>query len=533
MKLIPRLQKLIFVQKRVRFMYRDPEIFDEYHVGIIRLFLHYVEDFPYVYWEDLDVGSELFDFHMFYIAYMEYASPLRSLPYLILADEIPWVERGSETEFTNNMYQANLGDAFAQFKVGYAYYHGEDVGQNYEEAFKWLMRSLECKDTDVRYTNYAQYMIGRMYREGEGTGQNDGEAFKWFMKSAEQGNSTAQLKVGYAYYDGKGVNQNYEKAFKWLMQSGKRVAQHEVGKMLLLGLGVNKDVEEAFKWYMKLAQQGDEVAQYRVGEMLFEGQGVEKNMSEAFKWFMKLAQQEDEVVQYKVGEMLLLGLGINKDVEEAFKWFMKSAQGGEAVAQYRVGEMLFEGQGVEKNMKEAFAFFKVSAANGDDNAKIKLELLGNKLDEWINNTNELSTNDNKENKDALLEGKVGLPPSDIFQYLIDSLSSMPETSASQQSNKIIVLLHQEELHDLKINLEIKGEYLVAETFFPPNPSMMGRLLEISGNSNFSCKFGKEKNRYVIRRNCEIKKRTADDLHQNILEVISDVKLVNDVLLIEG
>ena len=51
-------------------MYRDPEIFDEYHVGIIRLFLHYVEDFPYVYWEDLDVGSELFDFHMFYIGNM-------------------------------------------------------------------------------------------------------------------------------------------------------------------------------------------------------------------------------------------------------------------------------------------------------------------------------------------------------------------------------------------------------------------------------------------------------------------------------
>lgn len=71
---------------------------------------------------------------------------------------------------------------------------------------------------------------------------------------------------------------------------------------------------------------------------------------------------------------------------------------------------------------------------------------------------------------------------------------------------------------------------MAESFFPPNASIMERLLEVSGSPNFSCKFGKERNRYVVRRNCEIKNRPADDIHRSILEVISDVKQVNDVLL---
>ena len=59
---------------------------------------------------------------------------------------------------------------------------------------------------------------------------------------------------------------------------------------------------------------------------------------------------------------------------------------------------------------------------------------------------------------------------------------------------------------------------------------MERLLEVSGSPDFSCKFGKENKRYVVRRNCEIKKRTAEDIHQSILEVISDVKQVNNVLM---
>ena len=118
----------------------------------------------------------------------------------------------------------------------------------------------------------------------------------------------------------------------------------------------------------------------------------------------------------------------------------------------------------------------------------------------------------------------------LFPPLIDFLSSMPEISVSQQPDKIIVFLHQEEVHDIKIHLEIKGGYLVAEAFFPPNASMMERLLEVSGSPDFSCKFGKERNRYVVRRNCEIKRVTPDDLHLSILEVISDVSQVNDVLM---
>lgn len=170
-------------------------------------------------------------------------------------------------------------------------------------------------------------------------------------------------------------------------------------------------------------------------------------------------------------------------------------------------------------------FFDVDADEEfqhDEETKVKLDIL-------TGNAGEPNDINHEGDTDIPLVENVEHPPKTILPYLVDSLSSMPDVLTGHKSGKVIVFLHQNEFHDIKIYLEIKGDYLVAESFFRPNPTMLEPLIEVSGSPDFSCKFGKENMRYVVRRNCEIKNRTADDIYQNILEVMSDVRRVNDLL----
>jgi len=62
----------------------------------------------------------------------------------------------------------------------------------------------------------AQYGLGFMYFSGNGVTQNYTEAVKWFTLAAKQGNAGAQYGLGAMYYDGNGVVQNYVLAHVWL-----------------------------------------------------------------------------------------------------------------------------------------------------------------------------------------------------------------------------------------------------------------------------------------------------------------------------
>ena len=64
--------------------------------------------------------------------------------------------------------------------------------------------------------------IGYNYYKGEGVTQDYAEALKWFRKSADQGDADAQLALGYMYFNGQGVSKNLAEAKNWY---GKAAAQ--------------------------------------------------------------------------------------------------------------------------------------------------------------------------------------------------------------------------------------------------------------------------------------------------------------------
>ena len=183
---------------------------------------------------------------------------------------------------------ANKGYAAAQYYLGYCYYNGEGVTQDYTEAVKWYRKAAEQGNAT------AQNNLGNRYYYGEGVTQDYAEAVKWYRKAAEQGNAQAQCNLGYCYSNGEGVTQDYAEAVKWYrkaVEQGHVIAQNNLGYCYQAGIGVPKDVGKAVDWYTKAAEQGYATAQCNLGYCYEKGIGVSKDEEKAVEWYTKAANQ--------------------------------------------------------------------------------------------------------------------------------------------------------------------------------------------------------------------------------------------------
>ena len=95
--------------------------------------------------------------------------------------------------------EAQAGNAEAQFNLGFMYFSGIGVKQNFKDAAKWVRKSAE------RGYAQAQDSLGVMYSQGRGVQQSYAEGAKWFRKAAQQGLAGAQYNLGTMYTQGRGV----------------------------------------------------------------------------------------------------------------------------------------------------------------------------------------------------------------------------------------------------------------------------------------------------------------------------------------
>ena len=133
----------------------------------------------------------------------------------------------------------------------------------------------------------AQSRLGYMYYQGQGVPQDYAAALKWYRLAADQGNAEAQFDLAFMYYEGLGVLQDSAAALKWYRLAaaqGDAKAQFNVGLMYYEGLGVPQDYAEALKWYRLAAAQGYARAQYSLGYMYANGEGVPQDHVQAHKW---------------------------------------------------------------------------------------------------------------------------------------------------------------------------------------------------------------------------------------------------------
>lgn len=81
------------------------------------------------------------------------------------------------------------GNNTARFMLGYAYYKGFELPQDYHKAVE-LMKIASNAQLDE-----AQYVLGLMYMNGQGITKNYGNAVRYFEGAANQGNIDAMMQL--------------------------------------------------------------------------------------------------------------------------------------------------------------------------------------------------------------------------------------------------------------------------------------------------------------------------------------------------
>lgn len=293
----------------------------------------------------------------------------------------------SNKEFIDDLHKIRL----LRNKVA----HGESITQ---EEFLYIKDILLSRKTleyinkefvskDKRYANQgdanAQFNLGFMYYTGDGVKQDYKEAIKWFTKSANQGNVNAQINLGAMYEEGIGVKKNYQEAIKWITRAanqGDTEAQTLLGARYYNGFGVKQDYKEAVKWYIKAANQGDIQAQILLGSMYYRGSEIKQDYKEAIKWYTTAANQGDIMAQSILGGIYDIGEAVKQDYQEAIKWYTMAANQGHVDSQTILGIIYVAGEVVKQDYEEAIKWYTMAANQGHEKAQTLLRKLNRKIE---------------------------------------------------------------------------------------------------------------------------------------------------------
>ncbi|MDY6336004.1 MAG: tetratricopeptide repeat protein [Succinivibrionaceae bacterium] len=215
-----------------------------------------------------------------------------------------------------------------KYFFGVMFYRGQGVPQSYEEAAKWFSRVISgpCRETpnqavkepyaesgssrnpqqDAEFINSAQYYLGFMYFNGQGVAQNYDEAARHLLQAAQQGHAEAQNLLGRAYFRGQGRKQSFNEAVKWwskAAEQGQAEAQNSLGDAYCKGKGTEQNYKTAVTYYRKAAKQGHSGAETSLGDMYKKGLGVDQDTGEAVKWYWKAAEHGYADARSRLEEM--------------------------------------------------------------------------------------------------------------------------------------------------------------------------------------------------------------------------------------
>lgn len=141
---------------------------------------------------------------------------------------------------------AEQGDAAAQARLGAAYFRGDGVARDFQEALRWSRLAVEQDNA------HGQAVLAAAYNTGHGVAQDTERALYWARLAAEQGNAFGQAVLAILYMSGSGgLAQDYAEAVRWARLAAEQDngdGQAVLGTLYGLGLGAEKDAVSAYMW---------------------------------------------------------------------------------------------------------------------------------------------------------------------------------------------------------------------------------------------------------------------------------------------
>ena len=225
-------------------------------------------------------------------------------------------------------------DHSAQWLLGVMYQCGKGVSKDYTEAISLYKKAAE--DGHVS----AMLNLGNLY-----IGQNKDEAYKWLTKAAEAGKVDAMMMLGRMYYNEK----RYDDSEIWLK---KAVAEDNTESMCILaGIYLNKArPDKAYSLYRKAAMKGSKKARRKLTDLYNGTQHFDINIKEHIRL---LYIWKDVHSLLSLAYLTMEGIGIKADAFEAVRLWKTIHQQGYKMANYNLAVAHYYGIGIDKDTSKA------------------------------------------------------------------------------------------------------------------------------------------------------------------------------------
>ena len=254
---------------------------------------------------------------------------------------------------------ADSGDPAAENELGVRYRVGNDVDKDPAKAVPWFLRAAK--------QGYAKayFNLGAAYYNGDGVAVNDQDACVWFSLSADAGDQRGEEAVA---------------------RTRQEFTSAQMARCALLtatayqtGERVKQDYGKAMEWYLKAANAKDGLACERVAYMYDRGLGVPANKQESLRWLKRSADLGYVPAIYEQGYLYDKGLGLPQDITKAKKLYELAAAGGQVEALLALGAMYEQGRGITLDRQEALSYYLAAADFGSPDGKALADKLSVQL----------------------------------------------------------------------------------------------------------------------------------------------------------
>lgn len=209
--------------------------------------------------------------------------------------------------------------------------------RDYEKALPILRKSAELGNAE------AQYNLGYFLQNGVGIAKNENEAFEWYKKSSQNGFNDGHYSMMMAYGTGIGTEISSEKAFEYALKCANNndaTCMWNVVNCYKQGLGITKDTKKMLEWATKLSllenpenlNLSGNITSTRLSlaYMYRDADDVEKDYYKSYIWFLiynefkkdfSITQQNQIIEEIKTAESKITKKQLNSAKVDAEKIF--------------------------------------------------------------------------------------------------------------------------------------------------------------------------------------------------------------------
>ncbi|XP_052672347.1 death ligand signal enhancer [Harpia harpyja] len=169
--------------------------------------------------------------------------------------------------------------------------------------------------------------------------------------------------------------------FKLAADRGYSKAQFNVGLCYEHGRGTEKDLEKAAFYYYHAASSCHPMAQYRYARYLLHHRPEKEwdRHQKAVTFLEQAAMAGVTEAQAYLGVLYMRELQPKE--KRGLKYLLLAARNGDAQSRYHVGVCYEKGLGVQQNLAEAMRHYRQSAAAGNRNARERLRVLEEEVED--------------------------------------------------------------------------------------------------------------------------------------------------------